>query len=270
MDWLIRLAERLQRRFRPVRFDSSTLPAETHYAEVYLSAIRRQLEHRPSSVDILDTGCGTGRLLIPLAGDGQRLTGIDWNRDAIRVLKENCRQRSVEAKLFYGDLATELGRIPDESFDVVLAVEWLYGSRNLRALFGELSRVTRRGGVLLASHRTRFHCVLTSLANGQMDEALLVATVSEGHLTKGRLKFYYNWQSSADLEELYASEGLTIVDKMPIGPYSGFAPDPLAAVCDPGALNEVDRSKLLELEMNRYDPETVMAARYVLMTALKG
>jgi len=269
MDWLIRLAERLQRRIRPVRHDFSTHPPEAYHAEVYLSAIRRLLSNLPPRADILDAGCGTGRLLVPLAEDGHRLTGIDWHRDATRVARENCRSHGVDAKLVYGDLGKELERLPDESFDAVLAIEWLYGSRNFKALFHELGRVARKGGVVLASHRTRFYCILYSLANGRMDEALTVAPESEGHLTKGRHKFYYNWQTSADLEQLYASEGLTILEKAPIGPYSGFAPDPLESICDPGRLNDMDRAKLLDLELHRHDPETLMASRYVLVAATK-
>jgi hypothetical protein len=87
-------------------------------------------------------------------------------------------------------------------------------------------------------------------------------------LPKGHHRIYYNWQTSADIEDIFSRTGLKVISRHPIGPYSGFSPDPFGAICDPGKLTEKDRQLLRKIEMN-YDPETMMAARYVLVVAQK-
>ena len=132
----------------------------------------------------------------------------------------------------------------------------------------ELSRVLRPGGFLFATHRPRFYYLSQALGKGALDDALLIAKQNEGRLLKKIHRIHYNWQSKAEIEELYPQLGLSIRRIYGIGPYSGCEGDPKATTCDPQQLSNEQREKLKQVEVNA-DPETMMASRYVLVIAQK-
>lgn len=65
---------------------------------------------------VLELGVGTGRLALPLAAAGLRVTGIDASVAMLARLASNDRDDLVDA--VHGDMA---GRLPTGPFDVVLA-----------------------------------------------------------------------------------------------------------------------------------------------------
>lgn len=269
MKIITNVIERIHRRFSPIRHDATKHTAELYYANIYLKVIEEQLSGH-GTLKILDAGCGTGRILIPLAKKGHHLTGIDYHRDTIKVLAKNTREGGVEARLIDGDVKAEIKKIPDESFDAVLAIECLYVNRDMPEVFGELCRIVRKGGFIFASHRMRYYYILYCLEMGKIDEAYHISTNSDGLLSKGLHKVYYNWQTSDQLQKLYEQNGLKIVKKIPIGSYSGFSPDPIRHICDPGKLSQKERELLYKIEIEQTDPDTIFAARYLLIAAHKN
>lgn len=269
MEWFIRLAEWVKRRYFPIQYDASCHPAETYYASIYLELIEHYLKELGSGpFKILDAGCGTGRLLVPLARLGHQLTGIDFHRDSLRLCRDNAGNARVHVELIDGNLGREIERFPDDTFDAAMAIEVLYISRVLPQMMAHLSRLVRRGGLLFVTHRTRFYYLLQCLRRGKFEDAYFVSMGKEGRLPKGQHRIFYNWQSAADIDDLYDKAGMNIVMKYPIGPYSGFAPDPLEVICDPQKLSKRERELLRKIEMN-FDAETLMASRYVLVIAQK-
>lgn len=266
---LVRLGEWIKRRYSRVPYDASEHAAEAYYATVYLEIIRgalASLGERP--LRIFCAGCGTGRIAIPLAEDGHDVTGVDRFRDALRVARRRGERVGVSVRLVDSDMLEAASSLPAGSFDAVLGIESMYMTRDLPDLVGRLSELLRPGGLFVGTHRTRFYYVLYCLARGRFDEALSVVNDSSGELSKGPVRFHYNWQTAAELEALYGGTGLRILDRHPIGPYSGFGYDPLASICDPGALTPAQRETLRHIEMTA-DPDTVMSARYVLVLASK-
>ena len=96
--------------------------------------------------DALDLACGTGSLTRDLAkrvGPNGRVLGIDFSREMLRAAEARPAP-NIEYRL--GD-ATKLEGVASESFD---AATIAYGARNipdLDALFSEMARVLRPGGV---------------------------------------------------------------------------------------------------------------------------
>jgi len=94
----------------------------------------------------LDLACGTGSLTRDLAkrvGPGGYVLGIDFSREMLRAAKARPAP-NIEYRL--GD-ATKLEGVASESFD---AATIAYGARNipdLDALFSEMARCLRPGGV---------------------------------------------------------------------------------------------------------------------------
>ena len=94
----------------------------------------------------LDLACGTGSLTRDLAkkvGPGGHVLGIDFSGEMLRAARSR-PMPNVEYRL--GD-ATDLSEVPSEAFD---AATIAYGARNipdLDALFSEMARTLKPGGV---------------------------------------------------------------------------------------------------------------------------
>ena len=92
---------------------------------------------------ILDVGCGTGSNLSAFSGLGHAV-GIDMSTDALGF----CRQRGVE-RVALSEIETL--PFPDATFDVVTAMDILEHTDDDLLALGELRRVVRPGGLLLAT-----------------------------------------------------------------------------------------------------------------------
>lgn len=267
----VKIAQVLKRRYWPIHLDALKDPAEAYYGEIY----RTHIDHYLASLSngelaVLDAGCGTGRMTVPLARQGHRVTAVDYHRDSLRKLHQNLAEAGVADRVTVIDreLGAALEDMPGGSYDAVLSLEVLYSSRDLKGMLDVLARRLRSGGVLLASHRPSYYYILYCLANGHVDEALNVAQQQEGALSKGHHRVHYNWQSRKELENLYAGAGMEVLGMHPIGPFSGFGVDPLGNVCDPGELDAEERSALRKLELQAGE-EHLMTSRYVLVSSRK-
>lgn len=113
----------------------------------------------------LDLACGTGGLTRDLAkavGPEGSVLGIDFSSEMLRVAKARPLP-NVEYRL--GD-ATRLEGVPSESFD---AATIAYGARNipnLDALFSEIARTVRPGGVVVCLEIARPKGLLSSAFYG--------------------------------------------------------------------------------------------------------
>ena len=100
---------------------------------------------------VLELGCGTGRVLIPMARAGARAVGVDRSRRMLaraRVRMRAARERARPA-LVRGDVR-DLPFDP-ESFALTIApyglLQSLLTDADLRGAIASVARVTRRGGL---------------------------------------------------------------------------------------------------------------------------
>jgi ubiquinone/menaquinone biosynthesis C-methylase UbiE len=92
--------------------------------------------------DVLEVGCGTGRLLAPIAGFARRAVGVDLSAGMLA----HARARGLD--VVHGS-ATALP-IADASVDVACAFKVLAHVPDVRGALAELARVVRPGGWVLA------------------------------------------------------------------------------------------------------------------------
>ncbi|MBI3324157.1 MAG: methyltransferase domain-containing protein [Candidatus Omnitrophica bacterium] len=204
------------RKLRRVFLDSDPSFCDMHEderarnaGEEYLRHIRRHLTAAfgQRRLNILDAGCQAGRLLIPLASDGHRLTGVDTSGFALRRARRHARQRSLAVRLFGGTIGRLRRWVAAESLDAVVCTEVLYLCQNYRRLLELLADSVKPGGLLCISHRPALYYAVAALRKGRPDQAAGILTCREGASPEGA---YHNWQTREQLEELYASLGLAM------------------------------------------------------------
>ncbi len=99
---------------------------------------------------ILDVGCGTFAVDLPLVRRGYRVVGTDLSGSMLRVARRNLRQAGFRADLARGDMRTlRLGT----TFDVVLclgtAFNYLVTPQDVRAALRTFRTHVRPGGLLV-------------------------------------------------------------------------------------------------------------------------
>jgi ubiquinone/menaquinone biosynthesis C-methylase UbiE len=101
---------------------------------------------------VLELGCGTGRLTVPLARAGASMTGLDRSAEMLEYAHSRAARlpRRDRPSLIRGDIRALPFR--DSSFEVVLApyglLQSLLGNRDLDRGLGEALRVLRRDGLI--------------------------------------------------------------------------------------------------------------------------
>lgn len=105
-----------------------------------------------STAEVLELGCGSGRLLVPLARDGHRVTGVDLQRTMLRRCEERLeragRAARARATLVQGDFrALELRR----RFPLIVcpfnAFMHLYTRADVERFLAAVRRHLRPGGL---------------------------------------------------------------------------------------------------------------------------
>jgi SAM-dependent methyltransferase len=107
--------------------------------------LRAELDRLPLAPDprFLDAGCGSGRTLDELATYG-RVSGIDLSEAAVAAARRRGHDDVHVA-------AVEELPFPDATFDVVTCLDVIEHTRDDQVTLAELLRVTRPGGLLLAT-----------------------------------------------------------------------------------------------------------------------
>jgi SAM-dependent methyltransferase len=179
---------------------------EALFARLYLERIVPQAEAagiRPPAT-VLDAGCQSGRLTVPLAKRGFRVTGIDTSGFGLRRARAHAKAAGVQAEFIQGDITGTLQRSPRQ-FDLVVCTEVVYLSREFRQMLRALADSVRPGGLLCVSHRPQSYYVAEALRLSDQATADAVRSSGDGRFRDSE---YYNWQTEPELRELYAGLGL--------------------------------------------------------------
>lgn len=241
-------------------------PAEQFYGRIYLKFLTEAIESefRGQRVHILDVGCHTGRLSIPLAQAGHEVTGIDSSRFHVRRAEKRARQLGLQCRFLKGDGFGYVRHLPDGLFDLVLCTEVLYQIPDFRERMKGLVRILRPGGLLATSHRSRFFYLSRAVRERNFEAARLIRNQSEGSIWNS----YFNWQTPSELQELYRDLGVDSLRMRPIGIFSGNGADGMAPLCHLTELTDSERQDFFEIEADDSD-EFSLLARYLLLIGRK-
>jgi 2-polyprenyl-3-methyl-5-hydroxy-6-metoxy-1,4-benzoquinol methylase len=96
---------------------------------------------------VLDFGCGSGVALPFLAGFANRVVGLDIDITPYRALSHHMSfPKKVEV---YEPKEYPLSRFPDQSFDVIIALDVLEHVKNIEDVIAEFCRVTKPSGMII-------------------------------------------------------------------------------------------------------------------------
>jgi SAM-dependent methyltransferase len=101
---------------------------------------------------VLELGCGTGRITVPVARAGARVVGIDRSAPMLARARQRLRRTRLHALLLRGDIRLLPFR-RRAKFELVMApygiLQSLTRERDLQATLGAVSGVLRRGGLFV-------------------------------------------------------------------------------------------------------------------------
>ena len=116
-------------------------------------------EHCPRPGRMLDLGCGTGRLLVPFAQRGYRVTGVDLSVEMLTVAREKAAAAGVGVHLLQANL-TELDGLRDQAFDYAACLfstlGMVHGAANRRRVIAHAFRLLRPGGCFVLHVHNRW------------------------------------------------------------------------------------------------------------------
>ncbi len=248
MNKILRKIRRAITLDEPGYYDMYLNKGERFFARLYLHHIRSIIkEETAGPLKLLDAGCQTGRLAIPLAEDGHRVTGVDTGGIAVHKAQQHARNAGVgllltEAvpsslprkcrsagalRLIRADLGQWLPKQPAESFDAVLCNEVLYLRENWRELLQGLIRLLRPGGLCFISHRPPAFYLKEATGEGKVEGS------------------YYNWQNRDELRRIYEESGIQVLKIVPIWL--------LSRTVNPEQITEEQRELLFQEEISAAD-----------------
>lgn len=108
---------------------------------------------------VLDIGCNTGILLIPLKEKGVDILGIDISKSDIKKAKYNLTQKNLSSKCVRVANAQKLP-FKNNLFDIVLLSDILEHVSQPEVVVKEATRVTKPDGIILATVPNELHPVV--------------------------------------------------------------------------------------------------------------
>jgi 2-polyprenyl-3-methyl-5-hydroxy-6-metoxy-1,4-benzoquinol methylase len=257
----------------------ATHPDEGYYARQYWHWLRAGLERLAQkglgtkSPQVLDLGCGQGRLTLPLArwaaARGGRVVGVDVSPNALEEAQKRALGEGLSQVIEWreADILTFLRHQPAASYDVVACLEVLSVIPEYREALGEVARLMRPGGVLFTAFRSRYFFILNALATGRWGALEVLLTASEGYPFGPPI--WLTWQRAREVREILTGAGFTITGSWGIGICSGIAGDPLATLAQPSRLSPSKQEALMAVELALAE-ELADCGRYILAEAWKA
>lgn len=242
--------------FAPV-FNMHKHKAEQYYFKQYINII---YDHIKSNSKILDIGCQYGRFTIPLIEKGHTLVCTDINEKYFSYVKKQL-SISSNASFIKETIDDTILNQYHKEYDAILCLELLYNLNNPEQYISKLSKLLKKEGLLITSHRSIGYYGYRFLKEKNYQGFKDV--LQNKHIS-------YNALPHDELIKLYENSGYKVLKTYGIGILSGFYTDAFAGIANPQKLNEIELNdlSLLENDVN-LNKMFINNARYILVIAQK-
>lgn len=154
-------------------------PRRLELAESVFSALSRAIPLEPGWT-VMDFGCGTGLLALPLARQVHRVTGADGSRGMLEVLMEKAQASGIQnLEGVFCDFPAE--PLPDGPFDLIASAMTLHHVEDTAGLLQAFHERLHPGGRLaiadLDTEDGTFHSPGTKIAHSGFDRQALAERV---------------------------------------------------------------------------------------------
>jgi SAM-dependent methyltransferase len=247
-----------------LRPDSPNFAWKHLQTRIYFEALASELpgpEEGP--LHILDAACGIGRMLVPLAGAGHQLTGVDACLESLQAAAAHASGLATQVQLTWDDIATT--PLAADTFDRVLALELLCYLPNPSSTLARLAAALKPGGTLIASVEAWPGALLS------WPERPPPSTVAKGCVERNFSAEDDLWVHPMEASELAAILQSADLEVLRLEPVHFFADGPLADHVDLDRLGQaVYDDQLIEWERGlRADPALAGLSRAWLTVARK-
>lgn len=138
------------------------------FPEAYGKELSFWTDHtRRARGPVLELGCGTGRVLIPLLRNNIRITGIDTSKDMLSQCRRKCKKINLKPQLFKQSMQEfNLGRkfnliiIPDGTIALIVTKE------DIKTVFTNIKKHLQPGGKLIFDMETPYKAKNLEQKNG--------------------------------------------------------------------------------------------------------
>jgi ubiquinone/menaquinone biosynthesis C-methylase UbiE len=254
-------------------YDMVENPDESYYAQQYLHWILPEMSARfpGGKAEILDLGCGQGRLSIPLARwctpGGGRVTAADLTPSAVERARRYAENEGLDNVVFHEAEALGFARgLAEASTDAILLIEVTFFMPAYREVVKEMARVVRPGGVVFCAFRSQHYNLLQTVQGWRWESARMVLDQREGPLWGEPVMF--TWQTPEEIGQLMEGVGLRLWSLRGIGVCSGLENDPLGQLMRPSWLSREEQDRLMAIECAAAE-RFAACGRYILATAEK-
>ncbi|GLW99710.1 class I SAM-dependent methyltransferase [Microtetraspora sp. NBRC 16547] len=110
-----------------------------------LTALRAQ--HKPKGERLLDVGCGDGSYTVRLAEGFTKVDGVDIESVRLKMFAERIEGTDLAERITIREMSASELDFPDDTFDLVTAIEVVEHVHELDRALKEIHRVLKPGGL---------------------------------------------------------------------------------------------------------------------------
>ncbi len=111
--------------------------------DIFIDVVKK---HISKDKTILDAGCGTGNVSIPLALDGYNITGVDYSSDMLTICKHKQDENNIFFPIFENNIEEDLG---NELFDSCISFLDVINYVDYKKAFRSIYNVLKKGGIFI-------------------------------------------------------------------------------------------------------------------------